>query len=369
MAKKRIVVKIGSSSLTNKNGGVSHSKLSDHVEALAYLKKQGHEVILISSGAVSAGFGAMGYPSRPVTIAGKQAAAAVGQGLLIQTYTEAFKNHGIVAAQLLLTRGTFLNKEHYGNAYATLAELLKRSVLPIINENDSVAVDELTFGDNDMLSALVSGIVHADFLIMLTDIDGLYQEDPRTNPLAERYDSLTAVTEELLTQTKSSSGSKFGTGGMKSKLLAAQTALSLGVGAFVGTGEGCRKLFDILEGNGKGTYIRNPSVPLLKKPKQWIALHSAISGKITIDAGAEKAILFGGKSLLPIGVRDIKGIFQADDVVEVLNMKKEAVAKGQVNYSSMELNKIKGSNSREAMLETHGIHPEVIHRDYLVFNQ
>lgn len=368
MTMKRIVVKIGSSLLTNKNGGLSESKLNEHADALAYLKKQGYEVILISSGAVAAGFSELGYPSRPVTLAGKQATAAVGQGLLVQAYTETLKAHGIVAAQLLLTRKIFGNEAQYGNVYNTLTELLKRSVLPIINENDSVAVDELTFGDNDMLSALVSGLVHADFLIMLTDINGLYESNPQTNPTAKRYDFLPSITEDLFNHTKNDSGSKFGTGGMTSKLSAAHTALSLGVHTFVGTGSGQEKLLDILNGKGDGTYIGDRKPHNLNKPKQWIALHSPISGKIEIDEGAELAIMSNGKSLLPAGIKAFEGMFDIGDVVEITNANKTVIGRGQVNYSSSDLNRIKGLASADAMVKTERSRPEAIHRDRLVLS-
>ncbi|MDM5199279.1 glutamate 5-kinase [Fictibacillus enclensis] len=363
MGKKRIVVKIGSSSLTNKNGGLSQNKILEHASAIAELRKMGHEVVLISSGAVSAGFTDLGYPSRPVTTAGKQAAAAVGQGLLIQSYTEVFKQHGIIAAQLLLTRNDFYKNEQYTNAYATLTELLKRSVLPIINENDSVSIDELTFGDNDMLSALVSGLVHADHLIILTDINGLYNQNPRTIPTARRYDFLEEITDEHLGMTNNPSSSKFGTGGMKSKLLAAKTALSLGVQVFVGTGTGKSKLLEILEGRGDGTYIGSQLAPALKTQKQWIAFHSPLSGAIEVDDGAARAILHEGKSLLPAGVKKISGMFAAGDVVEIINTNHEVIGKGQVQYSSDELNLIKGMASQDAKMHTNNPHSEVIHRN------
>ncbi|TRM10607.1 glutamate 5-kinase [Lentibacillus cibarius] len=366
MAKKRIVVKIGSSLLTNKNGGLSETKLLEHADALANLKKQGHEVILISSGAVAAGYSKLGYPSRPVTLAGKQATAAVGQGLLIEAYTESLKAHGITAAQLLLTRDVFGNEAQYSNVYNTLTELLKRSVLPIINENDSVAVDELTFGDNDMLSALVSGLVHADFLIMLTDIDGVYKRNPKVDPTAKRYDVLPAITVELFRYTKSKPGSKVGTGGMTSKLLAARTALSLGVPAFVGTGSGEDKLKHIVNGTGEGTYIGDNTLHNLKKPKQWIAFHSPVSGKIEVDEGAEAAIVANGKSLLPAGTKAFEGVFDSGDVVEIINSKKRVIGRGQVNYSSADLSKIRGLASEAAMQQTNRNRPEVIHRDRLI---
>lgn len=365
--KKRIVVKIGSSSLTDTNGGLSIDKLRDHVEAIAYLKKKGYEVILISSGAVSAGFKHLGYPTRPVTIRGKQAAAAVGQGLLIQAYTEEFAKHGIICAQLLLTRGDFKRKEQYQNAHVTLEELLKRSVLPIINENDSVSIEELTFGDNDMLSALVSGLVHADSLIILTDINGIYEDNPKHNPQAKRFDFLPSISEELIQSMSSDSGSKVGTGGMKSKLLAAQMALTLGVNIFIGTGLGEKKLEEIIKGKGDGTYIGNAPLSVVKNPKQWIAIHSSVHGEIVVDEGAERAIVYDGKSLLPAGVQSVNGFFKKGDVVQIVNVHNEIIAKGEVNYSSEQIQEVKGLSSKDAMNKVNLEHPEVIHRDKLVF--
>ncbi|MDQ0340483.1 glutamate 5-kinase [Caldalkalibacillus uzonensis] len=362
MGTERIVVKIGSSSLTTANGGLCEQKLNEHVQALARLKQTGYEVILISSGAVAAGFTLLGYPTRPVTIKGKQAAAAVGQGLLMQGYTRAFAKHGIVTAQLLLTRYDFADRERYNNAYRTLTELLAREALPIINENDSVAVDELTFGDNDMLSALVSGLIHADWLIILTDIDGLYDADPRRSDKAKKYTFLPEITADLLTLA-GEPGSKVGTGGMRSKLEAAQMALSVGAQVFIGKGEGEDKLLDVIKGKGNGTYIGSSSLSGLKNRQQWIAFHSAVKGAITVDQGAATALLERGKSLLPAGITQVQGNFQAGEVVEVLNHKGERIGKGVVNYTSSELQQIKGKSSREAMQWTRRGTEEVIHRD------
>lgn len=249
MEKKRIVVKIGSSSLTDLNGKLSISKLRGHVEALARLKKHGHEVILVSSGAVAAGFKSIGYLSRPDKVVDKQSAAAVGQGLLLQAYADECKKHGIVAAQLLLT------KDMYKNANATISNLLERDVLPIINENDSVSVKELTFGDNDMLSALVSRLVRADFLMILTDINGIYRDNPMKNPNAEKYTFLTEIHQEMENAATAEGSSGVGTGGMKSKVEAAKTALASKIQVFIGSGEGSEKLVEIFEGKGDGTYI------------------------------------------------------------------------------------------------------------------
>ncbi|WP_409305700.1 glutamate 5-kinase [Peribacillus sp. SCS-155] len=362
MKKQRIVVKIGSSSLTNDSGILSQQKMRDHVEALAFLKQQGHEVILISSGAVAAGFGSLGYPGRPITVAGKQASAAVGQGLLMQGYISLFKEFNIIPAQMLLTREDFYSHERFRNLYSAMTELLDRGVLPIINENDSVSIEELTFGDNDMLSALVSGFLHANALIVLTDINGLYDGNPKVSKEAKKYHFIPDVTDELL-GVAADSGSAVGTGGMKSKLLAAKKALSLGVSVFVGKGEGKTKLADILEGKGDGTYIGGPFQTQMQMKKQWIAHHSQVSGIIEIDAGAEKAVIQQGKSLLPVGIKQIIGVFNALDVVEVRNQKGHTIGKGQIYYSSENLLKAKGLPSDQAKCYSINQRAEVIHRN------
>ncbi|MFJ7745912.1 glutamate 5-kinase [Peribacillus sp. NPDC097295] len=357
MEKKRIVVKIGSSSLTNNQGEIDQNKFSDHIQAVAALRSVGHEVVLVSSGAVATGFRKLGYPTRPVTLKGKQAAAAVGQSLLIQSYMEQLGQFGIIPAQILLTRNDFSNKDRYKNAYATLMELLDRGILPIINENDTVSIAELTFGDNDMLSALVSGLVHANQLIILTDINGLYDSNPQTNPLAKRFSQLSDITEDLLRMAEGP-GSSVGTGGMKSKLIAAQTALSLGVKVFIGSGEGSDKLLTILEGSGDGTYIGNEVLTTVTKNKQWISLHSKVSGEIYVDEGAEKALILYGSSLLPAGIYDIKGNFNKGDVVEVFGAS-GILGRGEVLYSSSELKQAMGKRTTELVISS----IEVIHRD------
>ncbi|MFP3919409.1 glutamate 5-kinase [Lysinibacillus telephonicus] len=356
MEKKRVVVKIGSSSLTNSKGEIDHNKLQDHIKALATLKHQGHDVVLVSSGAVAAGFRKLGYPSRPVTLKGKQAAAAVGQSLLIQYYSEYFSAHQITAAQILLTRTDFSKKERYKNAYATFTELLERNIIPIINENDTVSVTELTFGDNDMLSALVSGLVHADQLIILTDINGLYDDNPIKNPNAKRINCLTEITDEIL-QNAAGSGSKIGTGGMQSKLLAARTALQSGVNVFIGNGKGANKLINIMQGFGDGTYVNSENHAIVPNQKQWILL-TEVSGKLYIDEGAEEALLINGKSLLPAGIYKIEGEFYKGDVVEVYGRSK-LLGRGEVLYSSNELSCALGKRTHEIG----GTTSEVIHRD------
>lgn len=362
MKKQLVVVKIGSSSLTNASGAISEEKIRDHVEALALLKKQGHDVILISSGAVAAGFGALGYSARPKTTAGKQAAAAVGQALLMQNYIQLFKEFTIVPGQILLTREDFYSQIRFNNLFNTIQQLLQRGVIPIINENDSVSIEELTFGDNDMLSALVSGFLHANALIILTDVNGLYDGNPKVSKDAKKYHFIPEVSETLM-GFAGESGSSVGTGGMKSKLLAAKKALSLGVSVFVGTGAGKEKLIDILSGKGDGTYIGGPFQTQMQMRKQWIAYHSQVGGVIEIDEGAEQAIVQRGKSLLPVGVTNVTGEFNALDVVEVRNPKGKIVGKGQVYYSSQDLLKVKGLPSEQSKVFSINQRAEVIHRD------
>jgi glutamate 5-kinase len=362
MKKQLVVVKIGSSSLTTASGKISEEKIRDHIEAIAFLKKKGHEVILISSGAVAAGFGALGYSTRPKSVAGKQAAAAVGQALLMQHYISHFRQFDIVPAQILLTRHDFYSLERFHNLHSTITELLQRGMLPIINENDSVSIEELTFGDNDMLSALVSGFLHANALIILTDINGLYDGNPKVLKKAKKYHFIPRIYDDLL-EVAGESGSSVGTGGMRSKLLAAKKALSFGVSVFVGTGKGREKLLHILEGKGDGTYIGGSFQTQMQMKKQWIAFHSKPAGIVEIDGGAELAIVTNGKSLLPVGVTKVIGEFNAMDVVEVHNQRGELIGKGQIYYSSKNLQMVKGLPSEQSKNFSINKRAEVIHRN------
>ncbi|MGN7476380.1 glutamate 5-kinase [Solibacillus silvestris] len=358
MERKRVVVKIGSSSLTNNKGELDNEKFKDHVTALALLKQYGHEVILVSSGAVAAGFRKLGYSSRPVTLKGRQAAAAVGQSVLIQAYSDLFAAYNVTPAQILLTRSDFSDKQRYKNAYETLSELLERSIIPIINENDTVSVAELTFGDNDMLSALVSGLIHADQLIILTDVNGLYTANPLTNIDARRIDRIEEITDELLGYATGSS-SKVGTGGMQSKLAAAKFAINTGVEVFIGTGSGSDKLIEILKNNGDGTYFQRHE-KFTPTNKQWVKLTKS-SGKLFIDEGAVQALQHGGKSLLPAGVYAYEGQFEKGDVVEVYD-RHTCIGRGEILYSSAELELAMGKRTAELMR----LPVEVIHRNQWV---
>lgn len=358
----RMVVKIGSSSLTDSMGGLSPRKLREHVEALAYLHELGHEIILVSSGAVAAGFRKLGFTKRPKETAHKQASAAVGQGLLMHSYLSEFTPLGITIAQILLTRGNFASRHQFLNAHNALLALISRRVIPIINENDTVAIEELTFGDNDMLSALVAGALHADMLTILTDTDGVYDSDPRRNPNAIRIPLIDVVTPEVESLAKGSS-SQVGTGGMRTKLAAAKVALLFGVRVFIGRGQGPEKLHSIGLGNGNGTYFGSSPLLGMRNKQQWIAFHADVAGTIVIDAGASSALLERGKSLLPSGILEVRGVFKQGDVVEVVDLSGRHVGKGVVNYSSPLLHQVKGLPSELAQSLVEGAKPEVIHRD------
>ncbi|WP_062046464.1 glutamate 5-kinase [Bacillus sp. JCM 19034] len=362
MSRQRLVVKIGSSSLTTKQGTLSMEKVSLFVKAIAKLKADGHEVIMISSGAVAAGFGAIGYPTRPVTIQGKQAAAAVGQGLLMQAYIEQFKKFSLTPAQLLLTRQDFADQTRYANAYSTLTELLKRGAIPIINENDSISIEELTFGDNDMLSALVSGLIHARTLCLMTDVNGLYDANPQKDPNAKKIHFIPQLTDDLMDKA-GESGSKVGTGGMKSKVSAAKTALSLGVNVFIGKGNYTDMFLDILAGKGDGTYIGSfAHETVMPTTKQWIALHSTITAYLIVDRGAEKALVSRGKSLLPVGIKHVKGSFNKGDVIGVLNEDNVMIGKGKATMTYEELIRYQQSQN-DASSQRKQKQPVVIHRN------
>lgn len=358
--KKRIVVKVGSSSLASPQGGCDLAKMESLVTAISRLRASGHEVCLVSSGAVASGFRSLGYQQRPRTLVAKQAAAAIGQSMLMRQYTDLFSKYGQTVAQILLTRSDFSDQERYRHAFETLSLLLKREILPIINENDTVSVTELTFGDNDMLGALVAGLVHADLYMMLTDINGLYDKDPRKYSDAQRIPFLTTITAEM--EDAAGTASTLGTGGMRSKLNAAQTTQKLGIPCFIGQYTDEEGLLQILDGNGDGTYV-SPSVLPGKKSgiparKQWIALHSPISGRLYVDGGAAEAILQEKRSLLIAGVRNVIGTFQQGDVIEVFH-DQQLIGRGISRYDAELLRTT--LHSAQPRLEG-----EVIHRDQWV---
>jgi glutamate 5-kinase len=358
---QRIVVKIGSSSLTSETGGLNPDKIKFFASEIARLLQAGYKTLLVTSGAVAAGFTSLGYRSRPKVLHEKQAAAAVGQALLMQAYHEAFAAHGIGVAQILLTRYDFSNRKRVNNALMTIDELLQRGVVPIINENDTVSVDELKFGDNDTLSALVANLVKAGRLLILTDMDGLYTDDPRKNASAQRIDRVDQISDELM-RMAGGSGSAVGTGGMRSKIEAARIAMRGGVPVFVGRVVEPGDLPLALGSGGKGTYF-DTVLSNLSMKKQWVGFHSPTAGTIIVDRGAEAALLSGGKSLLPAGVKEVAGDFHPGDVVEVASLSRETLGRGVVNYAAWQLLAAAGLSTDEVRKRIEVARIEVIHRD------
>ncbi len=358
----RIVVKIGSSSLTTEEGGLNLDSVAFFAAELAALRGAGHEVLLVTSGAVAAGFREIGYESRPKLLHEKQAAAALGQALLMRAYQNALAEHRLKAAQILLTRTDFANRKRMNNANMTISELLKQGIIPIINENDTVSIDELKFGDNDTLSALVANLVRAQQLIILTDTDGLYTADPRKSPDATRYEEIEEITEEIYGMA-GGAGTSVGTGGMRSKIDAAKIATRGGVPVFIGKADAAGDLLLAYEHQGKGTYFATQLSSLPMK-KQWLGFMSSPLGRIIVDEGAEEALLHGGHSLLPVGIKRLEGSFHAGDVVEVLNMNRERLGRGIVNYDEEQLQAVIGLPSSRVFELIGDVHRlEVIHRD------
>lgn len=357
----RIVVKIGSSSLTSDEGGLNRDKVHFYANELSALRQNGYQVLLVTSGAVAAGFTTIGYRKRPRVLKEKQAAAAVGQALLMQCYQEAFAHNDIPVAQILLTRADFSNRQRILNALMTVEELLARGVIPIINENDTVAVEELKFGDNDNLSALVANLVKASSLLIITDTDGLYTDDPRKNADAVRIDRVEQISDELY-RIAGGSGSSVGTGGMRSKVEAARIAMRGGVPVFVGKVAEPGDLLAAAQNKGKGTYF-DTHLHTLPAKKQWVGFHSFPQGKVYVDRGAEAALLEGGKSLLPAGIRKISGDFHPGDVVEVINPDQQLIGRGVVNYAAWQLQAVAGLSTDEVKNRVEVPRIEVIHRD------
>ena len=362
-----IVVKIGTSSLTQPDGRLAVSAIATLAETLTNLRSSGYGVVLVSSGAVGVGCARLGLKERPTMMALKQAVAAVGQGRLMRVYDDFFTALEQPIAQVLLTRSTFGERTSYVNAYNTFHELLGLGVIPIVNENDTVAVEELKFGDNDTLSALVANLIEADWLFLLTDVDRLYSADPRTFPDAQPIIMVNNLEEleELQVQT-GDRGSKWGTGGMVTKITAARIATRAGIRTVITQGQHPQNIQKILQGELIGTQFA-PQTPTSNARKRWIA-HGLISnGKLYLDQGAIYAIAQAGKSLLAAGITNVYGEFQSSEAVQLCDAQGNEIARGIVNYSSSELQQIKGHRSEEipAILGYVGVET-VVHRDNLV---
>lgn len=365
-----IVVKIGTSSLTAPDTGfLALATIAQLVETLIQLRRQGHSVILVSSGAVGVGCARLGLAERPRTISMKQAVAAVGQGRLMRVYDDLFSTFQQPIAQVLLTRSDLVQRSRYVNAYRTFRQLLKLNVIPIVNENDTIAVDELKFGDNDTLSAMVASLVEADWLFLLTDVDRLYSADPRYNPDAQpiiHVDKIESLAE--LNVEVGDRGTAWGTGGMMTKIAAARIATTAGIRTVITEGRSPQNIPKILQGEALGTQFAPQPRPVNAR-KRWIAHGLLPAGKLYLDQGAVKAIQQGGKSLLAAGILEIEGEFQNQDAVQICNQTGQEIAKGIVNYNSTELQKILGRHSEEIpQILGYAGAETVVHRDNLVLS-
>lgn len=364
---KTIVVKIGTSSLTRpETGNLALSTIASLVETLTNLRQEGNKVILVSSGAVGVGCARLCLTERPRNLNIKQAIAAVGQGRLIRVYDDLFSNLGQPIAQILLTRRDLMDRNSYLNANNTFNALFELGVIPIVNENDTVATDELKFGDNDTLSALVASLVEADWLFLLTDVDKLYSADPRIVPSAVPIDLVNNHEFEQLEVNVGNSGSGWGTGGMITKLRAAKIASSAGVTTVITNGKTPSNIIKIIDGDAIGTkFVAQPKAENARK--RWIANGLVSSGKIYLDDGAVKALCLQGKSLLAAGITDIEGNFNQSDAVDILNTQGQIIGKGIVNYNYEDLGRVKGQKSANiAQILGYETPETVIHRDNLV---
>lgn len=363
---KRIVVKVGTSTITYPNCSRNFTRMDHLCRELADLHNQGLEVILVTSGAVAVGSERLGLKEKPKTIPGKQAAAAVGQGILMNTYEKLFAEYGQIVAQVLLTRTEVLDRHRYTNSRNTFMELLKQGVIPIVNENDVVALDDLKIGDNDNMSALVAGIVDADLDILLSDIDGLYTANPKTHPDAKLVYEVREITPEV-EASAGAAGSGFGTGGMFTKIQAAKAATSSGISMIIASGTEPNAITRILQGEQLGTLFISRENRLQFR-KRWLAFGSRIEGSLLVDAGCAKAIRRpGGSSILPAGIKEVSGEFEAGHTVSVRDEDGNELARGLSHYSSQELEKIKGHKSSEIVsILGEKTYDEVIHRDDLV---
>lgn len=362
---QRIVVKVGSSSLTHENGRLNLHRIELIVKQLADAANAGKEIIFVSSGAAAAGLPALGLKEKPKDIIMKQASAAVGQGILLHMYESMFREYGHTVAQILLTREDTVKHSNYVNLRNTLSTLLHLGVIPIINENDVVAIDEFKIGDNDTLSANVASIIEADLLIILSDIEGLYTANPNTDPTATLISEIPKITPHIY-EISGGAGSSLGTGGMYTKIEAANIAINSGIHMVITSGDDSDSIRAVLNGEEKGSHF-SPKETHLHSKKRWMAFGSRLKGQVTVDKGCKEALLTKGSSLLAVGITNVKGDFLEGETISVFYDDTE-IARGMVNYSSKDLHKIIGCNSIEIPLKL-GIktsYEEVIHRDNLV---
>ena len=360
-----IVVKVGSSLVTNNGNGLDKTAIAAWAAQIAALAQQGKQIVLVSSGAVAEGMQRLGWKKRPTAVNELQAAAAVGQMGLVQMYESCFAQHQLHTAQVLLTHDDLADRKRYLNARTTLRTLLDMKVIPIINENDTVVTDEIRFGDNDTLGSLVANLIEADTLIILTDQQGLYSADPRSNPDAQ-FISFAKAGDPALEQMAGGAGTNIGTGGMLTKILAAKRAARSGAHTVIASGREQEVLVRLSAGEAIGTHLEATQMKTAAR-KQWLADHLRMSGKLVLDAGAVKVLKTDGKSLLPIGVTGVEGYFERGDVVACVDADGKEVARGLVNYNASEAARImrKASSEIESILGYVDA-AELIHRDNLI---
>ena len=363
---RRIVIKIGSGVLTSPDrSGLDDTVIEEITRQVSTLHKSGHEMILVSSGAIAAGVKELNLKKTPVDIPHKQAAAAIGQSRLIGKYERHFKREGLNVAQILLTHDDLSNRIRYLNAKNTILTILSYKVIPIINENDTVAVDEIKFGDNDTLSSMVSNLIEADLLIILSDVKGLYSADPKLDPAAELVPVVEKITNEIEVMA-GDSRSATGVGGMVTKIQAAKRMSHSGIPTVIVDGKVNGIIEAIVKGEDVGTLFL-PEEDKLGSKKYWIAYTLKSKGKIKVDDGAKNVLIADGKSLLPSGVVEIEGKFKSGDMVSCIDSRNREFARGLINYSSTELKKIRGKHSSEfEEILGYKMVDEAIHRDNLV---
>ena len=361
---KRLVVKVGSALVTNNGTGLDLAAIDDWARQIAVLRQQGKEVVLVSSGAIACGMQRLGWAKRPKTVHELQAAAAVGQMGLVQVYEGAFAKYGLHTAQILLTHDDLADRKRYLNSRSTLNTLLELGVVPIINENDTVVTDEIKFGDNDTLGALVANLIEADALIILTDQIGLFTADPRQDPNATLISEAVAG-DESLEAMAGGAGTRIGTGGMITKVIAAKRAARSGAHTAIASGHESDPLIRLAAGEAVGTLLVSQTQPLAAR-KQWLADHLQLAGRLILDNGAVDA-LKSGKSLLPVGVVAVEGEFERGAAVACISPEGKEIARGLSNYGSGEARLI----ARKSTAEIEGIlgyidEPEIVHRDNLI---
>ena len=366
---RRWVVKIGSALLTNEGNGLDYQAIAGWVEQMASLMHlepdQKLEILLVSSGAVAEGMKRMGWKTRPDSVYKLQAAAAVGQMGLVHAYESQFQKHQLHTAQILLTHDDLSNRTRYLNARSVLLKLITLNIVPIVNENDTVVTDEIRFGDNDTLAALVANLIDADLLVILTDQQGMFDSDPRQNPQAKLLTEVDALDPKLDAMAGDSKG-ELGRGGMATKLRAARLAARSGTATIIASGREERVLNRLYQGESIGTLLFAKKTPLLAR-KQWLAGHLLMKGELVLDSGAAKVLRSKGSSLLAVGVKDVVGEFSRGDMVICVDEQGKEVARGLINYNSDEADRIKGHASSEiADILGYVDEPELIHRDNLV---